>query len=60
MGVTHYVYLVLKMSSPIGFLKIHEGHNAGISALKKLQALAPSCEAAVGSGGQDLTHPSLC
>jgi hypothetical protein len=40
MTVVHYGYLVLKMSSPNDVLKIHKDHDAGISALEKLQALA--------------------
>jgi hypothetical protein len=40
MVVAHYGYLVLKMPSPNGVLKIHEDREAGIFALEKLQALA--------------------
>jgi hypothetical protein len=36
MAVTHYGYLVLKMSSPNGVLKIRGDHNVGVSALEKL------------------------
>jgi hypothetical protein len=60
MVVTHYGYLVLKMPSPNGVLKIREDRDMGVSALEKLQALVFSHEAATGSGGQDPTPPSLC
>jgi hypothetical protein len=40
MAVAHYGYLVLKMSSPNDVLKICRDHEAGVSALEKLQALA--------------------
>jgi hypothetical protein len=40
MVVAHYGYLVLKMPSPNGVVKIHGDRDAGVSALKKLQALA--------------------
>jgi hypothetical protein len=36
MAVTHYGYLVLKMPSPNGILKIHGDHDAGGCALEKL------------------------
>jgi hypothetical protein len=49
MVVTHYGYLVLKMPAPNGVLKIRRDCSAGISALKKLQDLAASREAATGS-----------
>jgi hypothetical protein len=39
MAVAHYEYLVLKMPSPNGVLKIRGDREAGISALEKLQAL---------------------
>jgi hypothetical protein len=35
MVVAHYGYLVLKMSSLNGVLKIHGDHDAGASALEK-------------------------
>jgi hypothetical protein len=40
MTVAHYGYLVLKMPSSNGVLRIRGGRNAGVSALEKLQALA--------------------
>jgi hypothetical protein len=36
MTVAHYGYLVMKMSSPNGILKIHGDRDIGISALEKL------------------------
>jgi hypothetical protein len=53
MAVAHYGYLVLKMSSPNGVLKIHGDHDAGVSALEKLQALAAWHEATIRSGSTD-------
>jgi hypothetical protein len=45
MVVAHYGYLVLKMSSPNGVLKIWRDRDAGACALEKLQALAVTREA---------------
>jgi hypothetical protein len=45
MAVAHYGYLVLKMPSPNGVLKIRGDREAGISALEKLQALVAQHEA---------------
>jgi hypothetical protein len=53
MAVTHYGYLVLKMLSPNGVLKIHGDCDAGVSALEKLQALATQHEDATGPGSPD-------
>jgi hypothetical protein len=50
MAVAHYGYLVMKMSSPNGILKVHGDHNAGVSALEKLQALATTRGAAAQPG----------
>jgi hypothetical protein len=36
MAVSHYGYLVLKMSSPNDILKIRKDRNVGVSALEKL------------------------
>jgi hypothetical protein len=36
MTVAHYRYLVLKISSPNGVLKIRRDRNAGVSVLEKL------------------------
>jgi hypothetical protein len=51
MVVAHYGYLVLKMSSPNGVLKIWRDRDAGACALEKLQALAVTREAAAEPGG---------
>jgi hypothetical protein len=40
MAIAYYGYLVLKMSSPNGVLKVHGDRDTGVSALEKLQALA--------------------
>jgi hypothetical protein len=45
MAVAHYGYLVLKMPSPNGVLKIRGDREDGISALEKLQALVAQHEA---------------
>jgi hypothetical protein len=58
MAVAHYEYLVLKMPSSNGVLKIQGDHDAGVCALEKLQALAAAREAAEEPGGQDLTPSS--
>jgi hypothetical protein len=58
MAVAHYRYLVLKMPSPNGVLKIWGDRDAGACALEKLQALAVACEAAAEPGGQDPAPPS--
>jgi hypothetical protein len=58
MAVTHYGYLVLKIPSPNGVLKICGYRDAGVSALEKLQDLVASREATAGSKGQDPTPPS--
>jgi hypothetical protein len=58
MAVAHYGYLVLKMPSPNGFLKIHGDHEVGISTLEKLQALTAQDEAAVGPGSPNLAPSS--
>jgi hypothetical protein len=58
MAVTHYGYLVLKMPSPNGVLKIRGDRDTGACALEKLQALAAAHEAAEEPGGQDPAPPS--
>jgi hypothetical protein len=58
MAVAHYGYLVLKMSSPTGVLKIRGDYDAGACALEKLQALAAAREAVKEPGGQDPAPPS--
>jgi hypothetical protein len=45
MAVAHYGYLVLKMPSPGGVLRIRGDRDAGACALEKLQALAAAREA---------------
>jgi hypothetical protein len=60
MVVTHYGYLVLKMSSPNGIIKIRRDRSAGVSALEKLQALAATHEVATGQGTPDQPPPSSC
>jgi hypothetical protein len=51
MAVAHYGFLVLKMPSPNGVLKIQGDRDAGVFALLKLQALAAAREAAEEPGG---------
>jgi hypothetical protein len=53
MAVAHYRYLILKMSSPNGIIKVHGDRSTGVSALEKLQALAAAHEATAGHGEQD-------
>jgi hypothetical protein len=60
MAVAHYGYLVLKMPSPKGVLKIRGDRDAGVSVLEKLQALAAAHEAVEEPGGQDLAPSSSC
>jgi hypothetical protein len=60
MAVANYGYLVLKMPSPNDILKIRGDREAGVSALKKLQALAAQHEAAAGPGSPDLAPSSSC
>jgi hypothetical protein len=58
MAVAHYGYLVLKMPSPNGVLKIRVDRDTGACALEKLQALAAAHEAIEEPGGQDPALPS--
>jgi hypothetical protein len=58
MAVAHYGYLVLKMSSPNGVLRIRGDRDAWACALEKLQALAAAHKAATEPRGQDPTSPS--
>jgi hypothetical protein len=53
MTVAHYGYLVLKMPSPNGVLKIRGDCDTGACSLEKLQALAAAHDAAEEPGGQD-------
>jgi hypothetical protein len=60
MDVAHYGYLVLKMPSPNGIIKLRGDRSISISVLEKLQALAMTHEAAAGHGGQDQAPSSSC
>jgi hypothetical protein len=51
MAVAHYGYLVLKMPSPNGILKIRGDRDAGVCVLEKLQVLAAAREATEELGG---------
>jgi hypothetical protein len=53
MVVAHYGYLVLKMSSPNGIIKVHGDRSISVSTLEKLQVLVALYEAATGHDGQD-------
>jgi hypothetical protein len=56
MAVAHYGYLVLKMPSPKGILKIQGDRDAGVSMLEKLQALAAARKAAEETGARTSHH----
>jgi hypothetical protein len=58
MVVAHYRYLVLKMPSPSGVLKIQGDRDARACALEKLQALAAAHEVVEEPGGPDPAPPS--
>jgi hypothetical protein len=58
MTVAHYGYLVLKMPSSNGILKIRGDRDTGVCTLEKLQALAAAHEATEEPGGQDLAPSS--
>jgi hypothetical protein len=60
MVVAHYGYLVLKMPSPGGVLRIRGDRDAGACALEKLQALAAAREAVVEPRHQSPAPPSSC
>jgi hypothetical protein len=51
MVVAHYGYLVLKMPSPSGIIKICGDRDAGVFALEKLHALTAAHEATIGPRG---------
>jgi hypothetical protein len=53
MVITHCGYLVVKMPSPNGIIKIQGDHYADVSALERLQALAVTHEVAAGQGVPD-------
>jgi hypothetical protein len=50
MVITHYGYLVLKMPSPNGIIKIHRDCTTGSFTLEKLHALETPQEATAGFG----------
>jgi hypothetical protein len=52
MVIAHYGYLVLKMMSPNGILRIHRERDASVSALEKIQTLATRREATAGPGSR--------
>jgi hypothetical protein len=58
MAVAHYGYLVLKMSTPNGIIKILGDCMVGVSALEKLHALVAAREVAAGHSDQDQTPSS--
>jgi hypothetical protein len=53
MIVAQYGYLVLKMPSLNGIIKIRGDRTAGVFTLEKLQVLAMAQEAAVGNGAPE-------
>jgi hypothetical protein len=53
MAVAHYGYLILKMSSPNGIIKIHGDRSSNVFMLEKLLALVAAQEAAAGYGVPD-------
>jgi hypothetical protein len=53
MAIAHYGYLVLKMPSPNGVIKVHGDHSIGVSTLEKLQALAVAHGATAGHDVHD-------
>jgi hypothetical protein len=59
MAIAHYVYLVLKMSSPNGIIKIRGDRSADVSALEKLQVLVVTHEVDAGQGALDQAPSSL-
>jgi hypothetical protein len=60
MAIAHFGYLVLKIPSPNGVIKIRGDRSANVSMLEKLQALAASHEATAGQGAPDQAPSSLC
>jgi hypothetical protein len=60
MAVAHYGYMVLKMSSPNGIIKIRGDRITGAFTLEKLQVLATAQEAVVGFGESDQAPSSSC
>jgi hypothetical protein len=60
MAIAHYGYLVLKMPSPNGIIKIRGDRTTGACVLEKLQALAAAQEAAADYGEPDQAPSSSC
>jgi hypothetical protein len=60
MAVAHYGYLVLKMPTPDGVLRIRGDLDAGACALEKLQALAVAREAVAEPRDQSTAPPGSC
>jgi hypothetical protein len=60
MVIAHYGYLVLKMSSSNGIIKICRDCPTDVSALEKLHALAAAQEVAAGYGPPDQASSSSC
>jgi hypothetical protein len=56
----HYGYLILKMSSPNGIIKVRGDRSADVSTLEKLQVLVAAHEVAASHGEQDHTPSSSC
>jgi hypothetical protein len=59
MAIAHYGYLVLKMPSPSGIIKIRGDRCTYVSALEKLQELAATPEAIASYGAPDQAPSSL-
>jgi hypothetical protein len=59
MAITHYGYLVLKMTSPNDIIKICGDCSVGVFTLEKLQALAVAHEVAARQLELDQAPPSL-
>jgi hypothetical protein len=53
MTITHYEYLVLKMPSPNGIIKIHGDHTTDAFTSEKLYVLVVTQEVVVGFGELD-------
>jgi hypothetical protein len=60
MAVAHYGYLVLKMPTPDGVLRIRGDCDAGACALEKLQALAAAQEVVAEPRDQSTAPPGSC
>jgi hypothetical protein len=60
MAIAHYGYMVLKMPSPNGIIKIHGDRFVSVSMLEKLQALAVTHEIAASHGVPEQAPLSSC